>query len=46
MMYYLAINRPLQSLAGVLVMLAGLMIYAVAQFYPAVPAVQKIAIRK
>ena len=46
MMYYLAINRPLQSLAGVLVMLAGLMIYAVAQFYPAVPAVQKIPITK
>ena len=46
MMYYLAINRPLQSLAGVLVMLAGLMIYAVAQLYPAVPAVQKIPIKK
>jgi APA family basic amino acid/polyamine antiporter len=30
MMGYLLINRPVQSLAGVLVMLAGLVIYAIA----------------
>ena len=46
MMYYLLINRPVQSLAGVLVMLAGLIIYAIAQVYPAVPATQKATIRK
>jgi len=36
MMGYLLINRPVQSLAGVFVMLAGLIVYAVAQYYPAV----------
>ena len=41
MMGYLLINRPAQSLTGVLVMLAGLIIYAIAQYYPAVPAAQK-----
>jgi basic amino acid/polyamine antiporter, APA family len=41
MMGYLLINRPVQSLAGVLVMLAGLIIYAIAQYYPAVLAAQK-----
>jgi APA family basic amino acid/polyamine antiporter len=41
MMGYLLINRPVQSLAGVLVMLAGLIIYAIARYYPAVPAAQK-----
>ncbi len=46
MMYYLLINRPLQSLSGVVVMLAGLVIYAIAQYYPAVPATQKATIRK
>jgi len=46
MMYYLLINRPVQSLAGVLVMLAGLILYAIAQVYPAVPATQKATIRK
>jgi APA family basic amino acid/polyamine antiporter len=46
MMYNLVINRPLQSLAGVLVMLAGLIIYAIAQYYPVAPAVQKITITK
>lgn len=42
MMYYLAINRPWESLAGVLVMLVGLGLYAIAQSAPAQPAVQKI----
>ena len=47
MMGYLLINRPLQSLAGVLVMLARLIIYAIAQYYPAVPPAQKaIAIKR
>ena len=46
MLYYLAINRPVQSLAGVLVMLAGLIIYAIAQYYPGVPAPQKATIIK
>jgi len=41
MMGYLLINRPVQSLAGVLVMLAGLIVDAIAQYYPAVPAAQK-----
>ena len=41
MMGYLLINRPMQSLAGVLVMLAGLIIYAIAQHYPSEPAAQK-----
>ena len=46
MMGYLLINRPVQSLAGVLVMLAGLIIYAIAQYDPAVPPAQKaIAIK-
>ena len=46
MMYYLAVNRPVQSLAGVLVMLAGLIIYGIAQYYPGVPATQKATIIK
>ncbi len=46
MMYYLLINRPVQSLSGVLVMLAGLIIYAIAQYYPAVPATEKVTIIK
>jgi basic amino acid/polyamine antiporter, APA family len=46
MMYYLLINRPVQSLAGVVLMLAGLIIYGIAQLYPAVPATQKATIRK
>jgi hypothetical protein len=37
----LLINHPVQSLAGVLVMLAGLIVYAIAQYCPAVPAAQK-----
>ncbi|MEP7030339.1 MAG: amino acid permease [Pseudolabrys sp.] len=46
MMYYLVINRPLQSLAGVLVMLAGLVLYWIAQNYPAGLAAQKVTITK
>jgi APA family basic amino acid/polyamine antiporter len=46
MMYYLAINRPLQSLAGALLMLAGLVIYRIAQYQPAVPATQKATMVK
>jgi APA family basic amino acid/polyamine antiporter len=46
MMYYLAINRPLQSLSGALLMLAGLVIYRIAQVQPAVPATQKATVVK
>ena len=46
MMYYLLIHRPVQSLAGVVVMLAGLILYGIAQYYPAVPATQKATIGK
>jgi APA family basic amino acid/polyamine antiporter len=38
MMYYLVINRPVQSLAGFAMMLAGLAIYGVSQFVTASPA--------
>lgn len=46
MLYYLLISRPTQALAGVLLMLAGLILYAIAQNYPAVPATQKATIVK
>jgi len=46
MMYYLVINRPVQSLAGVLLMLAGLILYWIAQLHPAQPATQEVTIRK
>jgi len=46
MMYYLIINRPVQSLAGVLLMLAGLILYWIAQLHPAQPATQEVTIRK
>jgi APA family basic amino acid/polyamine antiporter len=46
MMAYLASNRPLESLAGFMVMLAGLIVYWVAQSGPAAAAVQKIGITK
>ncbi len=36
MMYYLVVNRPLQSLAGVAMMLAGLVIYYVSRPLPTV----------
>jgi APA family basic amino acid/polyamine antiporter len=41
MLCYLLISRPVQALAGVLLMLAGLIIYAIAQYSPAVPATEK-----
>jgi APA family basic amino acid/polyamine antiporter len=46
MMAYLASNRPLESLAGFTVMLAGLIVYWIAQSGPAAAAVQKIGITK
>jgi APA family basic amino acid/polyamine antiporter len=46
MLYYLLVSRPTQALAGVLLMLAGLILYAIAQNYPAVPATQKATIVK
>jgi APA family basic amino acid/polyamine antiporter len=42
MLYYLLVSRPSQALAGVLLMLAGLVIYAIAQYSPAVPATENI----
>ena len=41
MMYYLMVSRPVQALAGVALMLAGLAVYAIAQYSPAVPASEK-----
>jgi APA family basic amino acid/polyamine antiporter len=38
MMYYLAVNRPLQSLAGLAIMLAGLVIYYMSRLLSKVPA--------
>ncbi|MEI7803937.1 MAG: amino acid permease [Hyphomicrobiales bacterium] len=46
MMYYLVVNRPLQSLSGFLIMLAGLVIYAIAQARFEPTAVQKVTITK
>ena len=46
MLYYLLVSRPTQALAGVLLMLAGLILYAIAQNYPSVPATQKATIVK
>src|ERR1700719_94859 len=43
MMYYLVINRPVQSLAGFAMMLAGLAIYGVSQLKTSSPsAVQNV----
>ena len=39
MMYYLLTERPVQSLAGMLVMLSGLLIYAVVRRRPAAAAI-------
>ena len=38
MMYYLLVERPLQSLLGILIMLSGLLIYAVFRKRPGLPA--------
>jgi len=43
MMIYLAANRPLESLAGFLVMLAGLIVYAIARWFPAQDAMSKVS---
>ena len=40
MLYYLAVNRPVQSLAGVAIMLASLVVYALASTQR--PATQKV----
>ncbi len=45
MMVYLAANRPLESLAGFLVMLAGLIVYWIAR-YPAAAEMQKVGVSK
>jgi APA family basic amino acid/polyamine antiporter len=43
MLYYLVIHRPLQSLAGFAMMLAGLALYAASHFLRASPpAVQNV----
>src|SRR5215472_5612130 len=43
MLYYLAVNRPVQSLAGLAMMLAGLAIYAASHFLTSPPsAVQNV----
>jgi APA family basic amino acid/polyamine antiporter len=46
MMYYLITNRPVQSLAGFLMMLAGLVIYWFAVSQPTEVAVQKAVVPK
>lgn len=46
MLYYLMVSRPAQALAGVLVMLAGLILYAIAQNHAAVPAAEKATVVK
>jgi basic amino acid/polyamine antiporter, APA family len=37
-MYYLVVNRPLQSLGGLAIMLAGLMIYYMSRLLSKAPA--------
>ena len=46
MMYYLVTNRPVQSLAGFLMMLVGLVIYGIAQTREPQVAVQRVPISK
>jgi APA family basic amino acid/polyamine antiporter len=41
MMYYLLVDRPVQSLLGILIMLSGLLVYAVFQRPPGRPATVK-----
>lgn len=45
MLYYLMMSRPAQALAGVAVMLVGLVIYSIAQSHAAVPAARKATIK-
>ena len=46
MMYYLITNRPVQSLAGFVMMLVGLVIYAIAQVHAPQGQVQRVPISK
>lgn len=46
MLYYLMVSRPAQALAGVALMLAGLVIYSIAQNHAAVPAAEKATVIK
>ncbi len=46
MMYYLLVSRPAQALAGVGLMLAGLFIYSIAQYSPALPAAEEVKVTK
>ena len=46
MLYYLLVSRPVESLAGVLLMLAGLILYAIAQNYPADVVHEKVTVVK
>jgi len=46
MMYYLVISRPMQSLAGFLIMLAGLVIYAISYVRIEQSEAQKVTITK
>jgi APA family basic amino acid/polyamine antiporter len=44
MLYYLMTSRPVQALAGVVLMLAGLVIYSIAQNQSALPAAEKATV--
>jgi len=46
MLYYLLMSRPAQALAGVALMLVGLVIYSIAQNHAAVPAAEKATVVK
>ncbi len=46
MMYYLITNRPVQSLAGFVMMLVGLVIYAIAQGHASQGQMQRVTISK
>jgi APA family basic amino acid/polyamine antiporter len=45
MLYYLMVSRPAQALAGVALMLAGLVLYSIAQNHAA-PAAEKATVIK
>ena len=44
MLYYLLVSRPMEALAGVMLMLAGLILYAIAQYCPAGTASEKVTV--
>jgi len=46
MLYYLAVSRPAQAFAGVALMLAGLVIYFIAQNHAAGPAAEKATVNQ